>query len=496
MALFDMSSVSKSKLALQYRGDSATPCNFLLTVVRLIDTIPATFLRALRVLLPSSLHITLLRLALWLPGLHQQSPPLAAEIARYVAEPCRIIPFVPCLPRSHGSLASSIGIRKLSVNQATHLAFSSTTSHSVPQYISISSLFQAESSVSSVLSNNDPPSRFSTPSIASPPPHPPLLCSSAGFPSTSPRLAIPPHPFHRKTNTSDISCKSGRHAMYSLPTPPEDYDGPGSVPRWFSKQKLLLADHPPARDICVETSACEAATEDAVISARNTNLSFRDTSQGSNYSAEQEPLHGKANGVWLRRKKNAQPRHVEWKVDLPAEMESTGLVSRASRLAESISQSSSTSLSYVSSNCGLETPESLITHCPSSTCAENALPVRCLQMRDVDCQCSISERLCYSGLTFIISGEIGEGAFGRVVSALLVGTGQWYAIKITCKSKQYGLPGGQLALLRERDVMIQAERRNSLFLNKLLYSWDDRSHVYFVMVSRAHPTHTWSLRLM
>ncbi|KAK7679662.1 hypothetical protein QCA50_017374 [Cerrena zonata] len=122
---------------------------------------------------------------------------------------------------------------------------------------------------------------------------------------------------------------------------------------------------------------------------------------------------------------------------------------------------------------------------PITPCSSHTPPASDLSIPPVKVTrlgCGLPKMLCFDRYSFVVGGLIGEGGFGRVISALLEGTNKWYAIKIICKRRQYGTSGpGRIGIFYERDVMRQADCYNLPFVNRLLASWDDSEHVYLVM---------------
>ncbi|KAK7679661.1 hypothetical protein QCA50_017373 [Cerrena zonata] len=130
------------------------PRSFLLSVVDFIDAIPPALLRALRPLFPRSLHLIILRLVLWLPELREDSPHLADDITRYIAGHNKAGQLTPRLSQSHGSLASSIGIRKVSFGIQTPIPSSISTSR---RHDRVHSLSRFSDNTTSTSFNSDGP---------------------------------------------------------------------------------------------------------------------------------------------------------------------------------------------------------------------------------------------------------------------------------------------------------------------------------------------------
>lgn len=345
------------------------PQSFLLSFVHFLEALPVTLQRVLRFLFPRNLHVILLRFALWLPGLRDESPSLADDIVRYIAGHTPLSPLASRPSQSHGSLASSVGIRE------------------------------------------DPASLLTSSPFVS------FLAATSSIISVPPGLASLPH--HK--------WSSYVHGMV-----------PVAIGQTMAMSVLMPRDHPRER----------------------------------------------ANGIWLRKGCNSRPTRVEWEVRPTGKSEISTLVGaelRSRCLNELAWPKSPATLS--SEFLATSPPSSISRH--SSDCLSVNPPSR-LQPGNKAIRrihCSVPDRLYHKDYSFIIGGQIGEGGFGRVVSALLVGTAKWYAIKIVCKSKQYGMLGaGRASLIYERHAMVMADEHNLSLVNKLLLSWDDEEHVYFVMV--------------
>lgn len=387
--------------------------SFLLSFVHFLEALPVTLQRVLRFLFPRNLHVILLRFALWLPGLREESPSLAGDIVRYIAGHTPLSPLASRPSQGHGSLASSVGIRKDPASLLTSTRFVPVKSASLQVTGSFSrpSANSSPSTASSTLRFLNPPSRLSSSFVSS------FLAATPPIISVPPGLASLPR--HKWSNYV--------HGMV-----------PVAIGQTMAMSVLMPRDHPRER----------------------------------------------ANGIWLRKGCNSRPTRVEWEVRPTGKSEistSVGAELRSRCFKELAWPKSPATLS---SEFLATSPLSSISR-HSSDCLSVNPPSRLQPGNEAirRIHCSVPDRLYHKDYSFIIGGQIGEGGFGRVVSALLVGTAKWYAIKIVCKSKQYGMQGaGRASLIYERHAMVMADEHNLSLVNKLLLSWDDEEHVYFVMV--------------
>lgn len=87
------------------------------------------------------------------------------------------------------------------------------------------------------------------------------------------------------------------------------------------------------------------------------------------------------------------------------------------------------------------------------------------------------------GVTYTITGELGRGAFGRVVFAR-TSLGDEVAIKIFGKTSSKNTPEQhRQSILNEKQILARVTAEENPFVTQLLVSFQDQNNVYFVMVS-------------
>ncbi|KAK7679645.1 hypothetical protein QCA50_017357 [Cerrena zonata] len=469
--------------------------NYLMALVRLIDSIPPALLRALRCILPNSLHLIALRLALWLPGITDDSPMLAGRIDRYVALKRGLPPPPAFLPHTQHSIASLVGIhtRGSTVQTIATGIFTTSPSPSRP----VDNIFSRPSPFPPLLSSI-PPSPVSSDtsydmnnSWSSTAPDSPSELSS-DFANSPPSRIVPDVPLHPPglpishhiQNRTESSNLDGEPLSLN-PTPPSDLPRilaplfgtvDDSIPK-ANKGKERATDVPPPQHLDYLDSLHPIAPIAGPSALASNRLSIEaPTGYNEPYrsygTAEDAQLNVFDPSLW---RYGRSPGY--------ASDQANGIYAAELSRHSPHSQSPEPAQKFIVGDDGWPVPEAEYNNAPPPPMSAYA-PLPDLGPPP----CRIPHNLNFMGYHFVVKGQLDEGGFGRVVLAELNCSpyqtpNVHYAIKITCKRHQYGNMGGpgRDGLFLERDVMMKADRENSKFLNKLYMAWDDSDHVYFVM---------------
>ena len=459
------------------------PRNFLLNLIETIRSIPSSVLRTLYGLIPKSLHVTVLRIVLKLPGLHENSPELADQVARYVAREQG--KFVPSLPQTSGRLAAAVGIRTSSIRVSG--SFSDGLVLSPPQHINPHCLAHETSESATQTESQSPPN-------AEPQNH---------------QLALVPV---EDTPTSRNSLLST--VGLSLPSDPFRWGVVGTIRNGNISTTLPLTQHPfsslevtPVLPVLHESPApsyLEALSRDSLVPINN---------EAYTHTNEDPPRYGKAyrgaderlctdNELGLfnetgqhdtdpqRLPSPASPigpprrRPTPLHLNLDRPVKANNILEGHSldiqpESPKSLTTDTSEAISCCGIKCTISPPSQglsaeshytldTVPPSPRSPIHESIPRVLRGHIKDDDVE-------------YYIQSIVGEGGFGRVFAAKTPDD-KWFAVKVLCKYKQFKIFGGAIEMMSEKLIMMLADIGGMPFINKLCASWSDRFHTYLVMV--------------
>lgn len=495
--------------------DSERPSNFLTSLISILRSVPSGLLRVIHIILPNSLHVTLLRLVLQLPGLYENSPELAEQIARYVVDERK--PITPSLPQASGRLAASAGLRTSMARVSR-----STTDYDVPLPLGFMRPTQVSAhAVPSADRRSEPGEEFPTPSsiesfhselILVPMDNPvePLTDEQTLTLVSSPLSAInwggvrtPIGNLHAPTATSPATPIAPRRSSHLSPhifqpTPhapsiqPSILDANPSIhgSPAPSYQEALLRDTlstPFLSNSGTTFGSSEPAppqyprspvdrprrglvdTGDQLVGVDGLRLD-RNTENAALVALPHSPSE-----VPPRRNRN-RPPPLRLTTDPPIRTE---IISEAPRQPEEpqlppVDLPCSEATTPEGFRCNVLPPtRPLTTHLRAD---REPFPSPKSPIHE-----TFSRVLEHNGIEYHIQSMIGEGGFGRVFAAKTVDN-RWFAIKIICKYKQFKIFQGASEIKLEKHIMLLADVRNMPFVNKLCASWVDKFHAYLVMV--------------
>lgn len=483
-------------------------------MVKVIDSIPSVLLRALRSLFPRCLHLTLLRLALWLPGVTDDSPPLAGRLARYVNLKRGLPPPPFLLPQTQGNIASSVGLRTRSPVVHT---FSTTVFPSLPSpprcndsVLPRSSPFPTPPAPPTSAPGSSEMSSYLSTSWSSHAPQTPSSLSSGLFaspkpavaqyvPLNPPDLSVPPH-LQYFPESDEVEAVSSSDDQTPVPhhydpvnaqpseliyeTGPREEKGKQRAENLHSAGRFSYAGLHPQPEAPI--AGPSTLTPDISLMAPRSYVEHSVPERHYEYTEHDLPSLSAPGVPFVQSPQQTELSLVSQQAEVGDYLggPSSDIYSpRSHRVPRKIAVDSiGWPISDArDSDLRPSTPHIPIQNPPIPGGSALPAPAGPLEHR-----CSIPENLTFMGYHFEIKGQIGVGGFGRVLAANLhdLAHSVSCAIKVICKKKQYGgfWSNGREGIFRELEVMAMADMRRMGFLNRLCMSWDDFEHVYYVMV--------------
>ncbi|KAK7679615.1 hypothetical protein QCA50_017326 [Cerrena zonata] len=411
-----------------HHPNTKRPDSYLLTLLDIIQSIPTAFIRVIRGFFPNRLHVTLLRIVLQLPGLHESSPELAEHIARYVAGEQGT--FAPSLPQTSGRLAASVGLQTSTI-RISRISSPNTSSSSVGSVIPTQLSGDVISS-----------SRFRHVMESTGQSHVSHTSPAPSYQDALERDTLAPPDMLRDRPVDEVST------IYANEQSPPHYSLP---PTESSQRSHLEAQEEPVENNVLQLN--ETMNNILVVSPPPSILIPPPRRKRHQLTPLQLDLHPPTREYVPDESLILRPLEENQisVIDLPRLLE---LSSQNEFICNVHPPSGTLSIYTEPNNEPLPSPKSPIHETFPSV-------------------------LHHDGVEYRVRSVIGEGGFARVV-AVTTQDNKWFALKILCKYKQFRIFNSQLAMLREKQVMLFADMLDMPFVNKLYASWADKFHTYLL----------------